>query len=103
VPELADVPSRHLQEPWNWDGARRIVGRVYPDKIVDLKASTAAAKDRIYGARRGDAFYAVADVIQDKHGSRKSQIPMTGQRKGPPSAKRARAPKANAGQMDFDL
>jgi len=26
-PELADVPDAHLQEPWRWDGAGRIVGR----------------------------------------------------------------------------
>ena len=103
VPELADVPDQFLQEPWTWDGARRIVGRFYPEPIVDLKASTSAAKDKIYGVRRGDAFHAAADVIQDKHGSRKSQIPMTGQRKRPAAKKRARAPKSNANQMDFDL
>ncbi len=103
VPELADVPDRHLQEPWTWEAARRIVGTHYPEPIVDLKASTAAAKDKIYGARRGEAFHAAADAIQDKHGSRKSQMPMTGQRKRPAAAKRARAPKGHTDQMDFDL
>jgi deoxyribodipyrimidine photo-lyase len=103
VPELADVPDQFLQEPWNWDGARRIVGGIYPERIVDLKASAATAKDKIYGARRGDAFHAAADAIQEKHGSRKSQIPMTGQRQRPAKAKRTRAPKANADQLDFDL
>ncbi len=103
VPELAHVPDRCLQEPWTWDGARRTVGRSYPEPIVDLKASTAAAKDKIYGARRGDAFHAAADVIQDKHGSRKSQIPMTGQRKKSATIKRARLAKANTDQLDFDL
>ena len=103
VPELVDVPDRHLQEPWTSDGARRIVGRLYPEPIVDLKASTAAAKDTIFDARRGDAFHVAADAIQDKHGSRKSQIPMTGQRKRPAAKKRARAPKGNANQIEFDL
>ena len=103
VPELIDVPDRHLQEPWTWDGARRIVGRIYPEPVVDLKASTATAKDRIYGARRGDAFYAQAGAILDKHGSRKSHRPITGQRKKAASVKRVRAPKGNADQKDFDL
>jgi deoxyribodipyrimidine photo-lyase len=103
VPELADIPDRFLQVPWSWDGARRIVGHAYPEPIVDLKASTAAAKDKIYGARRGDAFHATADAIQDKHGSRKSQLPMTGQRKKPQAAKRVRAPKSSTDQLDFDL
>jgi deoxyribodipyrimidine photo-lyase len=108
VPELAGVPDQFLQEPWSWDGARRILGQLYPERIVDLKGSTAAAKDKIYGLRQGTAFHTAADAIQDKHGSRRSQIPMTGQRKAgqrqkPASAKRARAPKRNTGQMDFDL
>jgi deoxyribodipyrimidine photo-lyase len=103
VPELGEVPDRFVQEPWSWDGARRIVGQIYPEPIVDLKASTAAAKDKIYGARRGNAFHAAADAIQDKHGSRKSQIPMSGQRKKPGKAKRGRRPELNTDQLDFDL
>jgi deoxyribodipyrimidine photo-lyase len=103
VPELTHVPDRFLQEPWTWDGAGRIVGQIYPEPIVDLKASTAAAKDKIYGARRGDAFHAAADAIQDKHGSRKGQIPMTGQRKKPGKTKRGRTPEPNTDQLDFDL
>jgi deoxyribodipyrimidine photo-lyase len=52
VPELARVPDRHVQQPWAYDGAGDIIGRTYPQRIVDLKASTAEAKDKIYGARR---------------------------------------------------
>jgi deoxyribodipyrimidine photo-lyase len=98
VPELADVPDRHLQEPWAYDGAGAIVGRVYPERIVDIKASTAAAKDRIYGARKAAGFYAAADTIQSKHGSRKSGIPMRGVK----PAKR-KAATANTDQLKFDL
>jgi deoxyribodipyrimidine photo-lyase len=100
VPELAGVPDRHLQEPWSYDGAGTIVGRLYPERIVDLKASTAVAKERIYGARRAAGFYDRADDIQDKHGSRKSGIPMRGQ-----GAKKG-APKRKAvvtDQLKFDL
>jgi deoxyribodipyrimidine photo-lyase len=98
VPELADVPDRYLQEPWTMADQNALVGRRYPERLVDLKLSTAAAKDRVYGARRGEAFHATADAIQDKHGSRKSQLPVTGQRKPTLKAKRA-----NTAQLDFDL
>jgi deoxyribodipyrimidine photo-lyase len=96
VPELADVPDRFLQEPWRWEGASTIIGRTYPERIVDLAASTKAAKDRIYGLRKGTAFHAAADAIQDKHGSRKSGLPMTGRKRSP-----KRAPRS--AQMEFDV
>jgi deoxyribodipyrimidine photo-lyase len=98
VPELVGIPDRHLQEPWAYDGAGAIVGRVYPERIVDLKVSTAAAKDRIYGARKAAGFYAAADTIQNKHGSRKSGIPMRGAK----PAKRKTAT-GSADQLKLDL
>jgi deoxyribodipyrimidine photo-lyase len=103
VPELADVPDTHLQEPWTWEAARRMTGQRYPERVVDLKVSTAAAKDKIYGIRRGEAFHAAADAIQDRHGSRKSQLPMTGQRPKSSTSRRARAKKGSPDQLDLDL
>ncbi len=100
VPELADVPDEFLQEPWTWPSAGRVIGNTYPPRIVDLKLSTAAAKDRLYGARRDGAFRSGADAIQDKHGSRKSGMQMTGQK-----TRRARKRVARAGkdQIEMDL
>jgi deoxyribodipyrimidine photo-lyase len=98
VPELADVPDQFVHEPWAWGGADAIIGKTYPARIVDLAASTKAAKDRIYGVRGGKAFHAAADAIQEKHGSRRSGMPMTGQTAGKRSAKAK-----TAGQMEFDL
>jgi deoxyribodipyrimidine photo-lyase len=83
VPELADVPDAYIQEPWCWSGAVDLIGSRYPKRIVDLATSTAAAKDRIYGARRASGFRDAADAIQQKHGSRKSGMPMTGQKRAP--------------------
>ena len=97
IPELADIPDAHLQEPWNAPNARHMIGPRYPERIVDLKVSTAAAKDKIYSARKGVAFHKAADAIQDKHGSRKSQLPLTGQKR-----KRAAKP-VKTDQMEFDL
>jgi deoxyribodipyrimidine photo-lyase len=98
VPELAGIPDQFLQEPWAHEGAGATIGRVYPERIVDLKASTAAAKERIYGARRTAGFYAAADSIQNKHGSRKSGIPMRGAK---PGKRKPAAPSAD--QLKFDL
>jgi deoxyribodipyrimidine photo-lyase len=98
VPELAGIPDRHLQEPWAYDGAGAIVGRLYSERIIDLKVSTAAAKDRIYGARKAAGFYAAADTIQSKHGSRKSGIPMRGVK---PGKRKATLPSAD--QLKLDL
>ena len=99
VPELVDIPDRHLQEPWAYDGAAAIIGRLYPERIVDLKSSAAAAKDKIFGARRGAGFLKAADAVQDRHGSRKSGIPM----RGAEPAKRKRKSKSPPGQLKFDL
>ena len=103
VPELRDVPERHLQEPWRHEFGDRIIGQNYPKRIVDLNASTAAAKDKIYGLRRGAGFHAAADQIHDKHGSRKSNIAMTGQRPKKAAVKRKPRPENNQDQTEFDL
>jgi deoxyribodipyrimidine photo-lyase len=98
VPELVDVPDAFVHEPWTWTGADAIIGKRYPARIVELVASTKAAKDRIYSVRAGRAFHAAADAIQEKHGSRRSGMPMTGQ------STRKRTVKAKPpGQMEFDL
>jgi deoxyribodipyrimidine photo-lyase len=98
VPELTDVPDQYVHEPWKWDSAAALIGDAYPARIVDLAVSTKAAKDRIYGVRGGKAFHAAADAIQEKHGSRRSGMPMTGQT----SRKRSLKSKPT-GQMEFDV
>lgn len=103
VPELRDVPGGHLQEPWHYEFGKRIIGQTYPGRIVDLSISTAAAKDTIYGLRRSAGFYAAANQIQDKHGSRKGNSPMTSQRPKKAAAKRKPPPRSNPDQTEFDL
>jgi deoxyribodipyrimidine photo-lyase len=36
LPELAAVPDGFLQTPWKWPGAQRLLGRRYPEPIIDL-------------------------------------------------------------------
>jgi deoxyribodipyrimidine photo-lyase len=100
VPELAAVPDGFIHEPWLWEDAPRILGRTYPAPIVDLKESTQEAKTRIYGARQGQRFHAAADAIQEKHGSRKSGIPMTGQKTPARKSPRKKQPST---QLDLKL
>ncbi|MGJ8604136.1 MAG: FAD-binding domain-containing protein [Marivita sp.] len=70
LPELADVPDRHLQTPWMWDGAGRVLGRVYPDPIIDVAEAARVARDRIFGMRRSVDWTETQRVIH-KHASRK--------------------------------
>lgn len=93
VPELARVPDAHLHTPWSWDGADRLLGRTYPAPLVDLQAATKSAKQAIYAIRRDAGFRVEAAAIQEKHGSRKSRLPMTGRRRA----------EADPRQMSLDL
>lgn len=86
VPELAEIDARYLQEPWKADNAGDVLGKAYPFPVVDHLAAAKEARQKIWAVRRGNAFRNEADAIQDKHGSRKSGVPMRGQRKGKNSA-----------------
>jgi deoxyribodipyrimidine photo-lyase len=96
VAELATVPDQYVHEPWLWGGSVDVIGARYPERIVDLAVSAAAAKDLIYGLRGSRAFRATADAIQDKHGSRKSGIKMVGQK----SKRRKKQP---TDQIEMDI
>lgn len=78
VPELAAIPDRHLQEPWNAENSNVVLGRAYPRPIIDHLAAAKQARQKIWAVRGGAAFGAEAAAIQTKHGSRKSGIPKRG-------------------------
>ena len=70
VPELAAVPDPFLQEPWKWPGARAVLGRLYPEPIVDVTAAARAARDACWGLRKDRGYREeVAEVIE-RHASR---------------------------------
>ncbi|NSX53618.1 FAD-binding domain-containing protein [Parasulfitobacter algicola] len=71
VPELADVPDQFLQEPWRWENAAKVLGRKYPNPIVDVKSAAATARDKVWAVRKGDHFQNEAAQIVEKHASRK--------------------------------
>lgn len=71
LPELAEVPDRHLHRPWRWDGAGRLLGRSYPEPIVDVADAARAARDRVWALRKAPGFRSEAGRIVHAHASRK--------------------------------
>lgn len=69
VPELAGREGTALHEPWKAGGAPG-----YPAPIVDHEQAAREAKAKVHAARKGEAFRAEADAIQERHGSRRSGI-----------------------------
>ena len=53
VPELAEVPDLFLQEPWRWPGAQGVLGRKYPEPLVDIVAAARAARAAVHALRQG--------------------------------------------------
>jgi deoxyribodipyrimidine photo-lyase len=92
VPELAGVPDAHLQQPWTWDGAGTVLGRAYPQPIVDPVEAAKAAKDAVHARRRAHRGDAETEAIVRKHASRKR-----------PPRKPSRARPKDTAQLRFDL
>jgi deoxyribodipyrimidine photo-lyase len=85
VPELAALPTDLVHEPWTAPPtflAQRgvILGRTYPERLVDHEVAARAAREAVYGVRRGDDFFKASREIQNKHGSRKAGLPPAGRR-----------------------
>ncbi len=80
VPELDAVPDAYIHEPWHWPGASRLS---YPAPIVDNAKAARAAREALYSLRKAAGHSEKANLIADRHGSRKSGIPMTGRRAKP--------------------
>lgn len=72
-PELAHVPDRHLQSPWTWGGAGSLLGRTYPEPIVDVAEAARSARARVWAVRRGTGFRDEARDVIEKHASRKDR------------------------------
>jgi deoxyribodipyrimidine photo-lyase len=53
----------------------------YPVPIVDERTTLDAVKARLYALRDTPAARAEADVVQSKHGSRRSGLPPSGRRR----------------------
>ena len=79
VPELRNVPTQYLAEPFRMSidlqmstGCR--IGSDYPKPIVDESKAVKFAKDRIYAIRNSEASRSAAISVYVKHGSRKGKF-----------------------------
>ena len=76
VPELADLPTEYLAEPWTMplllqQGYNCVIGEQYPHPLVDHKVATKTAKERIYTLKKQDHIKNEAKAVYQKHGSRR--------------------------------
>ena len=76
VPELRDVPTAYIAEPWTMPPLEQqargcVIGRDYPGPIVDHREAMAEAKRRIFAARRTPEARALAQQVFARHGSRR--------------------------------
>ncbi|MFN7223124.1 MAG: FAD-binding domain-containing protein [Paracoccaceae bacterium] len=69
LPELSAVPDAYLQSPWKWEGAGSLLGRRYPEPVIDVMAAQRAARDAIWGLRKTAPKAEVAEIIE-RHASR---------------------------------
>ena len=107
VPELARVPLPYLAQPWKMEeSVQRLAGCSmgvdYPLPIVDEKEALKAAKDRMYGLRKTEQAREESSAVQARHGSRKSGLPTSGQRrKAEPNRSATRVAQAPSPQGDL--
>jgi len=94
VPELRGLPDAFIHEPWRWEG--RADGS-YPAPIVDNTAAARAARDALHAIRKGSDHKDAARRIVDRHGSRKSGMPMTGQ------SRRKKSRPVSSAQLTMDF
>ena len=71
LPELAEVPTAHLQTPWTWEGAARLLGHGYPAPVVDPVSAARHAREVVWGLRRSHKSGAETARIVTRHASRK--------------------------------
>jgi deoxyribodipyrimidine photo-lyase len=86
VPELRALSDAHLLEPWKMSSADQSrsgvrIGIHYPAPIVDWAASVKAARARLTEFRQRDDVRAQTAQVMERHGSRKSGMNITGERK----------------------
>lgn len=51
LPELAAVPDGFLHHPWRWPGARQVLGRRYPEPLVDPATALRDARAQLRPSR----------------------------------------------------
>ena len=99
LPELRAVPQPFLHRPWDWPEAQQQLAGRYPEPIIDLEQAGRAARDRMWGLRKGDGFQKISARIAQKHASRAGDSA----RSSAMATRRARRGKSDPAQLSFDL
>jgi deoxyribodipyrimidine photo-lyase len=71
--------------------------------MVDWQQAAAMARDRLWALRHEQGFAAVADAIQQRHGSRRSGLSSSRRRRSVASRRQGAADSTAAEQLSFDL
>lgn len=103
VPELRDVPDVHLQTPWVWSGAGQVLGRTYPDPIVDPVAAAKTAREAVWAVRGQKGFRDTAQGVIRKHASRKDSAGRFVNDRAPRAGPKRKAKATDGRQMTLDL
>ncbi|MFM7648648.1 MAG: FAD-binding domain-containing protein, partial [Cyanobium sp.] len=103
LPELAPLPAVFLHQPWLLDPRQQQqlgwqLGRDYPTPIVEPDEAARQARERIHARRQELGFAALADAIQQRHGSRRAGLAATGS-----GSRRRRRDAGAPGQLQLDL
>jgi len=100
VPELAGVPGPLIHAPWRWTGAGTLLGKRYPEPLVDPAASARAARDRLWGSRSAPGFRQATAGIVARHVSPNDppHLPIRARKLAV-----SRAKPTQAGQLTLDL
>lgn len=82
VPELAPIDDAFLHEPWRAPNAGQVLGRAYPEPIVDHVQAARDAKELIWQVRKNRESRSEAAQVLAKHGSRKPARRRVGRKAG---------------------
>lgn len=105
LPELALLPTSFLHQPWTLTEAEQkmynvVLGETYPVRLVDHVAAMQAARARLTDVRRGEDFRQTAQVVYQRHGSRKGAVKRTAVK---PKKTKSEKPIIAKAQLSFDL
>ena len=74
VPELADLPTPLIHQPWQRSSLERVMHPIdYPDPIVDLEASYRRARDILWELKSDPVVSAERERILNRHVERRFQ------------------------------
>ena len=99
VPELAAIEPEFIHEPWLMPTPLEH----YPAPVVELKAATLAAKEKIYGKKAEKEVRAEAARVFEKHGSRAPNREMLRPRNATHKTRQVAKPVVASPQLGFEF